>query len=603
MAIKIIKFRIKNYKAIKDSSDCYLTNNITILAGKNEAGKTSILEALADFDFDQQIRKDAVPKKSKLLPEIQITFNVNKNIINEILEECAFNIKVNNDMQIDISKIYPDNYKLSDESIKRLGLANPNIDDNTEPTDEQISLYTEIKNFLARYKIINTVDALSDINNLIRQIEAIRQRIKQTAIPQGEKEQFLGKLNSLIISFESTKEQSAIFVKKLNEKYTPYFILYSSFEDNFPHIIAKNQLSENEWAKDLSNISDFNPDLVSSSNEGREHKRQLNIELTNKFKKYWTQDPITLNVDWDSDNVYFSIEENGEFYEPKQRSKGQQWHLSYYIKVGARAKEDLPNIILIDEPGLYLHAKAQKDVLLSLEDYAKDSQVIFSTHSPYLIEADNLDRVRLVTKNKKDGTKILNKTHALADKETLTPILTAIGLGINDGIQTTEKVKNAVVEGPSDTFYLQTFKILYPEKFNNVNFIFGGGSGNMGVVGTILQGWGCKVIYLYDNDQGKRDGEKNLTKNWGVIKELIASVVAESNASIEKIFSKNDYEKHVLNSSSVQHESSNKRDKVLLARLFKQKAEAEEESIKFDNDTQGKIFVLCEKIKQIFTLS
>lgn len=44
--MKILKFRIKNYKSIIDSEDCYLEENITILAGKNESDKTAILEAL-----------------------------------------------------------------------------------------------------------------------------------------------------------------------------------------------------------------------------------------------------------------------------------------------------------------------------------------------------------------------------------------------------------------------------------------------------------------------------------------------------------------------------------------------------------------------------
>jgi AAA15 family ATPase/GTPase len=55
--IAIKKFRIKNYKSIMDSGDCYLTDGITVLAGKNESGKTSILEALSDFDSANSIRE------------------------------------------------------------------------------------------------------------------------------------------------------------------------------------------------------------------------------------------------------------------------------------------------------------------------------------------------------------------------------------------------------------------------------------------------------------------------------------------------------------------------------------------------------------------
>ena len=124
----------------------------------------------------------------------------------------------------------------------------------------------------------------------------------------------------------------------------------------------------------------------------------------------------------------------------------------FYIKVSARASENVPNIILIDEPGLFLHATAQEDILRKLEDSAKEVQLIFSTHSPYLLEADKLNRVRLIHRTNEDGTQIENKVHALADKETLTPILTTIGLGLNAGISALDKKNNVIVEGPSDVF-------------------------------------------------------------------------------------------------------------------------------------------------------
>jgi len=50
--MKLKKFRIKNYKSIKDSDWCWLASDVTTLAGKNESGKSGILEALRDFDTD-----------------------------------------------------------------------------------------------------------------------------------------------------------------------------------------------------------------------------------------------------------------------------------------------------------------------------------------------------------------------------------------------------------------------------------------------------------------------------------------------------------------------------------------------------------------------
>lgn len=109
--MKLKKFRIKNYKSIVDSGDCYLTDTITILAGKNESGKTSILEALEDFDTDEKIRETAKPIKSpEAVPEISITFTIEKETLKSILEEIKSPIKAMADVELEVIKTFPDKY-------------------------------------------------------------------------------------------------------------------------------------------------------------------------------------------------------------------------------------------------------------------------------------------------------------------------------------------------------------------------------------------------------------------------------------------------------------------------------------------------------------
>ena len=335
------------------------------------------------------------------------------------------------------------------------------------------------------------------------------------------------------------------------------------------------------------------------------HKIDLQIQINESYKRFWKQDVSSISIDWDNQNLQFWIMENGYPYEPSIRSKGRQWHLAFYIKVSARAKEDKPNIILIDEPGLYLHAKAQKDVLEILEESAKDAQLLFSTHSPYLLNSNHLSRIRLVYRNDADGTKIVNKVHALADKETLTPILTAIGLELSSGIAGIDKENNIIVEGPSDVYYLNAIKTLLADK--EINFIYGGGAGNMPFVGTILHGWGCKVLYLFDSDKGKKDGEKNLTKNWLITKELIMAI-KESQGSIEDLFSKEYFNKCILQKAGLSYSGTNSAyivsksiNKVLLAKGYLE-AVQKGEKLGFDRETSAnvtKLFdTLLKKIKE-----
>lgn len=610
--MKLKKFRIKNYKSIVDSGDCYLTDTITILAGKNESGKTSILEALEDFGVSKSIRETARPiKKPDSNPEISVTFSLSKEDIEKILREVLREsipqdgIK---DIEVEIIKKFPNIYVLGKNLFDEEVFNEKNI----EKIKEEIKAkWDEIKVLREKLPIIGGTLFNFEFSNLENE-KALLSNFKNDTNINLEKieENARLKLPELIAHIESSIRDLEILINaKANfidtlKNNIPNFILFNSFDDVFPNKIPFEELEKNEWIRDLSIISDLNIETIKNSidREKKKHKTDVNINLNKDYARFWTQDVSNLSIDWDSNTLSFWIEEDGFPYEPSLRSKGRQWHLAFYIKVSARATENIPNIILIDEPGLFLHAKAQEDILSKLESSSKEVQVIFSTHSPYLLQADKLDRIRLIyRKNSEGGTEIENKVHALADKETLTPILTAIGLELTSSITDINKKENIVVEGASDFYYLNAFKKIQRDNFN---FIFGGGAGNMPFVGTILHGWGGKVIYLFDNDQGKKDGEKNLKDNWLITKELILSVL-ETAGSIEDIFSVSDFKKFILKDESKSYSESNSeyvknnQDKVLLAKKFLEECEG----IDLDTATINNIKKLFENIKNKFSAS
>lgn len=608
--MKLKKFKIKNYKSITDSGDCYLTDTITILAGKNESGKTSILEALEDFDTDNKIRESAKPIKSpEATPEISITFIVEKDTIKEIFEEIKSPLKATSDIEIELIKTFPDVYSFGKSTLQNEIFGSKEIERIQKSIKDK---WNKVKTIRTKYEALggSLFDfEFSDFTNektlFINFKNAITPNVTQ--IDEKERDNFSKLLTETEAEINNLENLFATETKFLDalKQWIPNFILFNSFEDIFPNKIPFAELEKNEWIKDLSVISDLKISTIKGTDDrGKEkHKDDINIKLNKDYEKFWTQDVSNLSVNWDSEHLYFWIKEDGYPYEPSLRSKGRQWHLAFYIKVSARANEKIPNIILIDEPGLFLHAKAQEDILGKLEDSAKEVQLLFSTHSPYLLEADKLNRVRLVHRTKKSGTEIENKVHALADKETLTPILTAIGLELNAGISAIDKVNNAVVEGPSDVYYLNAFKKILNK--DSVNFIFGGGCGNMPYVGTILHGWGGKVIYLYDNDQGKKDGEKNLKDNWLITKDLILSVLNTA-GSIEDIFSPPDFKKFILGDTSKTYTETNsehvkkaKVDKVLLAKKFLETCQ-NGTTISLDKTTMDNITKLIENIEKKF---
>ena len=119
-------------------------------------------------------------------------------------------------------------------------------------------------------------------------------------------------------------------------------------------------------------------------------------------------------------------------------------------------------ILLLDEPGLSLHGRAQGDLLAYFEHELADRQLIYSTHSPFMIDPHNFERVRIVQdrgidaveqlSKEQDGTKVLPNVFDATD-DSLFPLQGALGYEIH---QTLFVGPNSlVVEGPSDMLYLR----------------------------------------------------------------------------------------------------------------------------------------------------
>ena len=616
--MKLLKFRARSYKSIVDSGDCYPADRVTILAGKNEAGKSSLLEALEDFNVGTKIRDKAIPiGKPEAKPQIEVVFHLDADEMHRIIKHCKLSKEIEDSFleavkptnELLVVKTYPDTFQVS-AAIFETSL--PKKPGNLDTVLSALGVITSMwmtNESTKRLKLptlnLTPLDAEKSLATLKEYETAVAPALATNS--EQERANFnasLSELRSALESHSTMIQDSVASLKKALLDHIPNFVLFSAFDDIFPNEIPLGELESNKWIKDLSAMSDLDVQTINGQNRNakKQHKHQLNLQLNSDFSQFWTQDLSKLSIDWDSERLEFWIEEQNNFYPPELRSQGRRWHLAFYIRVSARARGDVPNIILIDEPGLYLHATAQRDVLKHLEDSSQTCQVIISTHSPYLIEPEKLERVRLVQKSDLRGTYVENKIHAVSDKETLTPILTAIGLELNQGIASVDKVSNVIVEGPSDYFYLTAFKEIFGG-FQG-NFISGGSSGNMPKIGTILQGWGCRVIYLYDNDQAFKDAQKSIKKDWVTIsKDWLLSLKVDG--AIEDIFTKQEYATIVgVDAAIILEKNSafmkaNRRDKVLPSRIFLQKVRSGD-APPLSEKTQGLIRELLKDLSSKF---
>ena len=591
--MKVKSFRIKNYRSIRDSGVCYLSgDNITVLAGKNESGKTAILEALENFNIVKEIREEAIPIiDAGAKPRIEIAFEIDKETLEEIYREIGIEIKPARPVVITLIKEHPTEYRYYLEELTKI----PGIIDEslTKRLQKQVSnLHKQIQGIYDKYPQIGGGSSLPKINfddpsTFLTQLSDFKRNTKpnlQQIAEVEERDEFNQALDEIIrVTTEMDKSKSVRgdFVTEVKNR-MPNFILFSSFEDVFPSEIPLAQAGQNPLIEDLDIISELNLELIMSGTASakKRHKELLNVRVREDYQTFWTQDLTNLAIDWDSNNLNFFVREGDNFYPPNMRSKGKQWHLAFYIRVSARAREDVDNVILIDEPGLYIHAKAQEDILRKLEDCAKHAQIIYSTHSPYLIEIDNLHRVRLILRyTEEEGTLISNKIHKGADKETLTPIITAIGLDLSQGLDIA-KNNNVIFEGITDYYYIRAFQELLKYKFNkDVHCIPGAGVDKTSLLASLMIGWEFNFCIVLDNDSKGRRVRKKLLRDFEHVGIKIVSVSENIDDEIEDLFSKADFVRYVLNeqpdevpegikNSQILKRKDRKYDKVLLSKYF-----------------------------------
>jgi hypothetical protein len=283
----------------------------------------------------------------------------------------------------------------------------------------------------------------------------------------------------------------------------------------------------------------------------------------------------------------------------KQRSKGFQWFVSFFSRLQGENLGDC--IVLIDEPGLYLHGKAQKDLLAELERASdKVPQVIFSTHSPYMIDARRTERVRTVTRNEHVGTTVQNKIHADADLETVTPIMTAIGDAVGFGIPVGHG-PNVVWEGPSDSLFIRAMAALLKQAdISALNHIGCMGANNVPLLCSILHGWGAEYVAVFDNDNRGRETMDEMKKKFYV--DAPCMVVSDTEgACIEDLFSRKFFADEVVQESVPAGKANSKHlknagDKVIRAKLFFERIERGE-ACEIDDETKRNFLELFEKLR------
>ncbi len=474
--MKLSTVHVTNFRSVEDSGE-FEVGQVLCLVGKNEAGKTAIEQALAglnphpstpvSFDLERDYPRRWLTEYEERHSEEQATVistkwtlspNEKAAIATEIGESAIL------EQPVTIYRRYVDN-----EPQWRL------------PVDFRKA----IQNLIAMEKLDEEErEPLATAKNtaeLIAALDGIEERSQK-------QERLLERISSY-----PAKTITGVILALLKPK-LPQF-MYSSHYDRMVGQLRLDTFAARKQGQQQPPIEvgeqvflDFLEYAGTSLEEITAAKTYEGLNarceaassrITQQLQEYWTQNPnleIEVRVTKAEPNdpppfnqgVIARARVRNNLHKLtlpfSERSAGFIWFFSFLVKFSQVRKTGTNLILVLDEPGLTLHGKAQADLLRYFaEKLAPDHQVIFTTHSPFMVPPDDLPSVRIVEDKilqprpsnfVSEGTKVRDDT-MVTDRDTLFPLQGALGYEIT---QTLFVGKHTLlVEGPGDILYLQAW--------------------------------------------------------------------------------------------------------------------------------------------------
>ena len=473
--MKLKQYRVREFKSVWDSGSIEIGDRQTCLVGKNEAGKTALLIAL--YRTNPIIANDA-------------TFDETYDYPKREIEDYRFDVE-NGDREEAV--VVSCQYELEADDIERVAavfgdnvLKSNSFDHNTyygQSNSKFVLLVDETaaRAFLAKNP--NIAEPLAKSLHEANDWEAFA-----TALAEAEDTEAVTKLRELVTKVQEDDLESYIF-NSIIWPHAPKFLYFDEYyqmrgQENLNVLIKREdagQLLESDHPLlGLINLARLDHRELINTQNTTELKNKLEgagNHLTKRIVKYWSQNQhIYMRFDVrdakpeDPEGMRSGINVWGEVYDTVHlastplglRSRGFVWFFSFlaWYEDIKRKKQNV--VLLLDEPGLSLHGRAQGDLLRYFDEDLIKHQLIYSTHSPFMIDPQRFESVRIVQDlgidmeeelpKDQDGTKVLTNTFDATD-DSLFPLQGALGYEIQ---QTLFVGPNSlIVEGATDLLFLK----------------------------------------------------------------------------------------------------------------------------------------------------
>lgn len=470
--MKLKTVRVTNFRSVEDSDE-FKVEQVTSLVGKNEAGKSAILLALAALN--PHPNTPAVFDKERDYPRRSLTAYSQRHPMEDA-------VAVSTGWELRPEEVQAVNAQLGEGvlrspmvTILRRYMANG--PEWSLDLDLQKAMDVALANLAFEADVLEKLRKSVNTPGLIKNLSELPSRTP-------EQQKLLDRLTK-IGTF------TALAVSIL-QKSLPQFMYFSNYDrmagavqfEQVATLKQNNQLNGEEHSGtrlflefleyagvpldeilNIKTFETFNAKLQAASNN-----------ITDQVLEFWVQNPdlsvtVTIDPSRPGDPAPFNAGTIGRARINNllhrvdtafsERSAGFVWFFSFLVKFAQVKSQGTPVILLLDEPGLTLHGKAQGDLLRYFDEkLAPYHQIIYSTHSPFMVAPDKLTSARIVEdqveiKNQRRvpiGTKVREDVLS-TDPDTLFPLQGALGYEITQSLFIGKHT--LLVEGVSDILYLQ----------------------------------------------------------------------------------------------------------------------------------------------------
>lgn len=541
--MKLLRYYVSNFRSVNNSGwiDC---NDVTTLVGVNEAGKSNLLLALwklnpasagkIDGLHDMPVSKlSEFRHKEKEIKFINAEFIIDEDSANYISENVKCVCKPNTIVQI--QRFYDGHYEFSfpDGKPENQILEADEIAEDagtekvvkTEYTDKQLidALVHEMPKFVY-YSNYGNLSSKIYLPHVIKWLNG-------ESVPGIESNEDQVRTLRVLFDFVNLNPKEVLELGK-----DPKII---AMENNRNYGYSSNYTPTKEEIQKAQDAKEKRSILLQSASG----------KLTKQFKDWWKQGEYKFRFEADGDyfRIWVSDERRPDEVGLELRSTGLQWFLSFYLIFLVESKGHHKNtILLLDEAGLTLHPLAQKDLAQFFNGLSKENQIIHTTHSPFLIDTNNVDRCRVVYVDDNGFTVAssdLRQGDDTLNQKSIYAVHAAMGLSVSDILL--QGCQPIIVEGPSDQHYLNAIKIYLINKGliapkQELIFIPCGGVKGIPGITSILGAKNDELPFvLLDSDKSGIDAKKKLLS--GLYKETpnkilsIGNYVKIENSEIEDI--------------------------------------------------------------------